>query len=198
MAKRKIEKILIAGDSFSCVWPNRGEGWSVLLSNEYNITNVSQAGVGEYKIFKQVKSANLTDFDLIIVSHTSPSRIHTNNHPIHKSGFHKDCDLIYNDLENRFSWFNKNLEVSKKWFEFHYDDEYQIDIYRLIREKINSLININYISITHTGISSSLSFEKNNIDFSNIWESNRGYVNHYSDHGNKLVYKKIKSEIEKI
>lgn len=198
MVKRKLKNILIAGDSFSSVWPDGNQGWPCFLANDYNIINMSQAGVGEYKIFKQVCSVDLNNFDLVIVSHTSPSRVHTINHPIHKTGFHKNCDLIYTDIEDRFDLFNENLKISKKWFYYHYDDEYQLDVYKMIREKIKNSINIDYISITHTDISRSLSLEDNNIDFSDLWKLNRGTINHYTDYGNNTVYKTIKREIEKL
>ena len=67
---------------------------------DYNVTNVSQAGVSEYKILKQVEDHLYSnDFDLVIVCHTSPYRVHTPEHPVHNSGLHKDCDLIYSDVE---------------------------------------------------------------------------------------------------
>jgi hypothetical protein len=194
----KISKLLIAGDSFSAIWPNGESGWPNLLTANFNVTNISQAGVGEYKIFKQLNSIDINNFDVVIVSHTSPSRIHTLNHPLHKTGFHKDCDLIYTDLENRFDWFNKNLQASKNWFEYHYDDEYQIDIYQMIRRNIKSIIKKNYISITHTEISKNLSVESNNIDFSNLWHNNKGFVNHYNSFGNQQVYHTLKDRILEI
>ncbi len=192
------KKILIVGDSFSSVWPNTINGWPSLISKDYNVTNLSQPGIGEYKILKQLKDAPREHFDLTIVSHTSPSRIHTPNHPIHKSGFHKNCDLIYTDLENRCSLFNDNLKISKKWFEYHYDDSYQIDIYNLIRAEIQRLIATPYLSITHTEISYNLTIEQNCIDFSDIWKNHRGTINHYTEHGNQLVYKELKEVIDSL
>lgn len=194
MAKNS-KKILIVGDSFSSIWPDTTTGWPSLVANDYIVTNLSQPGIGEYKILKQLKDAPVDNYDLTIVSHTSPSRIHTLNHPIHKGGFHKNCDLIYTDIEDRWSLFNENLTVSKKWFEYHYDDEYQIDIYNLVRAEIQRLINTKYLSITHTEISSNLTVEQNYIDFSNIWKDHRGNINHYTDHGNQLVYKELKEAI---
>ena len=42
-------KLLVAGDSFVAEWPG-DEGWVKLLANDYDVTNVAQAGVSEYKI----------------------------------------------------------------------------------------------------------------------------------------------------
>jgi hypothetical protein len=190
-----IKQILIAGDSFAAEWPNGDLGWVNLLKNNYTITNIAQAGVGEYKILKQIQSVNIKDYDLIIVSHTSPSRVHTISHPIHKKGFHKNCDLIITDLEDRLSLFNNSLDTAKKWFEYHYDDEYQIDIYNLIRKEINFIIDIPYLSLSHIPLVNQLSIEKNHIDFSDLWFNNRGKINHYTKEANYEIYNKVNSWI---
>jgi hypothetical protein len=181
-------KILIAGDSFAAKWPNTTVGWVDLLSKDHDVTNVAQAGVGEYKIYKQIENINQTLYDCIIVSHTSPSRIHTPNHPIHTSGFHKDCDLILTDISEKFSFFDNRLKTAQGWFKYHYDDTYQLDIYRLLRKEINSIITIPYISLSHIEILKKLSIEKNHFDFSKLWENERGSVNHYTEKGNKVIF----------
>jgi hypothetical protein len=188
-------KLLIAGDSFAAQWPDVTTGWVNLLEEYYTVTNIAQAGVSEYKILKQIESQDLTQYDIIIVSHTSPSRVHTTNHPLHKDGFHKDCDLIFNDIADRISIFNKNLAVSQGWFKYHYDEVYQIDMYNLIREKINALINIPYISLSHVDIVNQLSIEKTHIDFSDLWKIERGTMNHYTYNGNCAVFKSIKIKL---
>lgn len=189
-----MKKILICGDSFSADWGL--VGWPQLLSEDYNIVNLSQAGVGEYKILKQIQSVDLKNFELIIVSHTSPSRVHTARHPLYREGFHKNCDLIFTDLENKFSFFNRSLKIAQGWFKYHYDDQYQIDIYHLIREKINTLCAIPYISISHADIEYKNYNEKNFIDFFHLWKTHRGSVNHYDDHGNNEIYRILKDKIQ--
>lgn len=195
MAK-DIKKLLITGDSFAAVWPNATSGWVNLLAQDYSVTNLAQAGIGEYKIYQQVSGVNLNQYDCIIVSHTSPSRIHTKNHPLHKEGFHKNCDLIITDLLGHFNPFNKNLQSAKSFFKYHYDENYQIDIYNLLREKINNLINIPYISLSHIEIVNQLKIEKHHLDFSDLWKKERGNTNHYTDLGNKEVYNTIKNSLE--
>ena len=64
-------KILIAGDSFAALYPGERQGWPNLLSEKYNIKNVAQAGISEYKILNQIKSENLNQYDLVIVSYKS-------------------------------------------------------------------------------------------------------------------------------
>jgi hypothetical protein len=183
-----MKRILIAGDSFAADWP--GNGWPKMLSRHFDVTNLAQAGVGEYKILKQIQSIDCNLFDAVIVSHTSPSRVHTPAHPIHKFGFHKDCDLIYEDIQ-RPSWFNRSLQIAKGWFNYHYDDKYQIDIYQLIRKEINRTIKVPYISISHVDFGVDLVVENNHIDFKNLWKNHRGQINHYDEDGNIEVYKRI-------
>lgn len=193
MAKKL--KLLIAGDSFAAQWPDVTTGWVNYLEDYYHVTNIAQAGVGEYKILKQIQSQSITDFDIVVVSHTSPSRVHTVNHPLHKTGFHKDCDLIFNDIADRNSLFNNNLSASQGWFKYHYDENYQIDIYNLMREKINSLISIPYLSVSHIDIVNQLAIEKNHIDFSDLWNTERGTMNHYTYNGNKIVFDTIRNKL---
>ena len=76
---KKSKKILIIGDSFACVWPNEVTGWPTQLAQQYDVTNLAQAGVSEYKILKQLLNFEKEnpwwqhDFNCVIVSHTSPS-----------------------------------------------------------------------------------------------------------------------------
>jgi hypothetical protein len=183
-----MKKVLIVGDSFAANWP--GNGWPKMLAASFDVTNLAQAGVGEYKILKQLQSVDCNTFDTVVVSHTSPSRIHTPSHPLHKTGIHKDCDLIYEDLQ-RPSWFNKSLSAAKGWFNYHYDDQYQIDMYLLVRKEIKEIIKIPYVSISHADFGIGLSIEDNHIDFKDLWKEHRGSVNHYDHTGNSAVYKKL-------
>jgi hypothetical protein len=188
-------KILIAGDSFATVWPDSPLGWPTLLAKKYDVVNLAQAGIGEYKILKQIESQEINNFDLVIVSHTSPSRLHTNNHPVHKEGFHKNCDLILNDLVNRSAFRNPSLKAAQEYFKYHYDDEYQIDIYNLIRKQINELITIPYVSMSHVDIVNTLAIEANHLDFSNLWSKERGGMNHYTVEGNFKIFETLEDII---
>jgi hypothetical protein len=189
--------ILIAGDSFATKSSTSNLSWMELLAEQHQMTNLAQAGIGEYKIYKQLCSVDVNEFDLVIVSHTSPSRIHTNNHPIHKSGFHKNCDLILTDLIEHFQPFNTSLHTAKNFFKYHYDEEYQIDIYNLLRKQINDMILVPYISLSHVEIVNSLAIENHNINLSPLWEMERGNINHYTEIGNRFVFKRIQDELKK-
>ena len=195
--------ILIAGDSFGCEWPN-GKGWPLELAKQNAVNNVAQAGCGEYKILQQLKNVFAHDpnwhknYSCVIVCHTSPSRIHTPKHPVHKQGLHKNCDLIYTDLQPKFDWFNPRLRTAKKWFWHHYDDEYQKEVYRLIREEINRMITIPYLAVDNFSISKEFACEKNKLDLTEIWPDHRGETNHYTAEGNQIVYELIVDKLDKI
>lgn len=191
-------KILLAGDSFAAPWPGPGFGWPRMLADKYTVTNVAQAGVSEYKILKQIERADVESFDCVIISHTSPNRLHTPNHPVHKTELHKDCDLIYADVENKRSWFNPSLSAAKGWFEYHYDQEYQNDIYKLIRKRIQEKITVPYISLNNLEASLPFVIETNSIDFSALWQTERGAVNHYTLSGNKTVFCTVDLAIQRI
>jgi len=193
MAKNNL-KILLAGDSFSAKWPDSPSGWPELLKSEFKITNLSQAGVGEYKILKQIKSQNLNKFDLVIVNHTSPFRVHTLN-SIHNTPLHSNCDLIFTDIEANYDQKNESVVTAFNWFKHHYDEEYQVDIYRLMREEILRSIGIPYLAIDHTPTSSFYATELNHLNFTYHWLSNKGLVNHYTEDGNQHVAKTIKEKI---
>ena len=95
-------KVLICGDSFAADWTVKytGKGWPNLIAENYTVTNLAQAGCSEYKIYLQLASANLDQYDAIIVSHTSPNRLPVEVHPVHSNDpLHKNSDLIYTDLK---------------------------------------------------------------------------------------------------
>lgn len=193
MAKNNL-KILLAGDSFSAKWPDSPSGWPELLKKDYNITNVSQAGVGEYKILNQIKNQNLDKFDLVIVNHTSPFRVHTLN-PIHQSKLHANCDLIFSDVEANLDPKNESTVTAYNWFKHHYDEQYQKDIYDIVRREIRRLIKLPYLAIDHTPTSCNHAFEELHMDFTSHWTFHRGLVNHYTEEGNKIVAQRIKEKL---
>ena len=186
-------KILIIGDSFAADWTVKYpglQGWPNLLSTEYDVTNLAQAGVSEYKIYKQLCSINVIDYDFAIVAHTSPYRLVTRRHPIHTNdALHANCDLIYGDIEHHAlkakNKSNLSLHNAYWFFSYHYDEEYQETTYKLFREKIEYLLTIPFITITD--------FD----DWDKITTTYKGICNHLSDEGNLLMYKKIVSKIGK-
>lgn len=190
--------ILIIGDSFAAQYPNDSKGWPVLLSNIHNVTNLAQAGVSEYKIWKQLASIDPKDFDMIIVCHTSPYRVHTKQHPIHKTNLHKDCDLLINDIDGRSSFFNPSLRAAQGYFDHHFDPHYYEDVYQLIRSKIERIIihsKTPCLNIDNLEASLPFAREQWNLDLTKFWLLNRGTINHYTEQANNAVLEKILNEI---
>ena len=126
-------KILIAGDSFAADWKIKynGNGWVNMLSDDYDVTNIAQAGVSEYKIYQQLINHNTTMYDKIIISHTSAYRIPVFEHPIHsKDILHHNCDLIYSDLKEHKD--NSLVKSAIDFYENLFDLDYACFILRVI------------------------------------------------------------------
>lgn len=179
-------KILICGDSFAVDWtkqyPNH-RGWV----NEFDATNLAQAGVSEYKILKQLQSVDLHQFDRIIVAHTSPFRVHVGSNPIHKNSvLHKDCDLIYSDLEHA-DVTHPVVDAGLKYYKHIFDMDYYTDVYGLIQEEIIKLTS-NRKTI-HITFFKDVNADKN---FYNVFQKHRGVMNHLDDTGNIMVSDYIK------
>lgn len=197
MKNQKI-KILIAGDSFASDWTPKSipfKGWVNLLADSFDVTNVAESGVSEYKILKQLQKNNLDLFDYIIVSHTSPYRLHTKDHPIkYKSILHTNSDMLYADIEYHYSkWynvFNKSLRTAYNWFVYHYDKTFYEDMYNLIYEKIeNILAKYNSIEIDN------FNKDTNKLNYMFYCTPNNG-VNHFDQETNQRIYQEIKNTID--
>jgi hypothetical protein len=199
-------KILIAGDSFAADWSTKykdGIGWPNLLAKQFNVTNIAQAGVGEYKIYKQLCSVDLTEYDLVIVSHTSPYRLHTRLNTIHQGDeLHANSDLLFADIEYHLKtfvgFFDRALRSAYNFFVHHYDTNYQEDVYMLIRAEINRLIGKkNCLIIRNTLAEPKFVLEKNIVDIVKIQRLHPGLINHLSTEGNQLVYQQVLDKIKK-
>ena len=192
--------VLISGDSFAADWtikyPNK-KGWPNLLEDKFSIKNVAQAGCSEYKIYKQLEDEKLENYDCIIISHTSPLRIPTIKHPIHFNDIlHKNCDLLYSDIKENS---DKNPELNSicDFFEKYFDFESAIFNHRLICKEIDLLtksfntihiVNINWKDLYHF---------KNMLNFYDLFQTNRGNINHYNEFGNIKIYNTILNKIIK-
>jgi len=175
---------LIIGDSFSA----DNHGWPSLLG--LDVENRSQKGVGEYKIYKQFSPTD--KFDLVIVCHTSPWRIHTPRHPVHeKNPVRSNCDFLLSDVDYHGK-NNHDMQLVKKYWEKYYDFDYQEDIYKLIFSELYKLPNSIHITFHQIPVD----IIKNN--FSHIWKQHPGDINHLNSIGNKIVADNIKKLIEKM
>lgn len=175
--------LLIAGDSFSADWTVKypDKGWPNLL-NEYYITNLSQAGASEYKIYKQMLGS--TKHDKTIICHTSPYRIPVIKHPVHHSDpLHCNSDLIYADI---VSHDNELARTASKFYENLYDLEYAEFSHNLLvhhlLEQYPDAKHITFFKLEN----------KNVISFNDIFEKHRGDINHLNEMGNLLVLDRIR------
>ena len=193
-----VKKLLIAGDSFAAEWPGE-QGWVKTLKEYFDVTNVAQAGCSEYKILKQIQNADLDKFDVVIISHTNPLRVHTRNHPLHKKGLHENCDLIIHDIIDRNSFFNPKLKSAQGYFRDHFDEQYYYDVYNLLRKEIKNIIGSKpYLSMSHLEVCKYFIHEDNHLEFSEFWKAHKGKENHYNSIGNKKLFKIVLDNLQKL
>jgi len=191
-------KILIAGDSFAADWSIKypeAHGWPNMLANEHEVTNVAEAGCGEYKIFQQLRKQELKDFDVVIVSHTSPYRIHTNFHPIHNQDkLHHNSDFIYEDCRAH------GLTAIVEYFEKYYDLDYARYVHTQICRDLHMVVSTQSnesIHITHGDWEGLFNFHKM-LNFEELAKIEPGNTNHYSAGGNRLVFNMLKERLASI
>lgn len=186
-----MKKILIVGDSFSCIHKSNTDniGWPELLKNDFKITNLSQAGVSEYKIYKQIESVDLKKFDNVILCHTSFTRIPIETHPYYKDNdLHRNSDLIFSDVEDKKEK-NEKIKIAYDFFKEFFWEEYFTFTNKLIFEEIYKKTKNNF-HITF------FDFYNNRVlNFKKIFEKYKGDVNHLNKKGNVLVYETIKTKL---
>jgi hypothetical protein len=189
------KKLLIAGDSFAADWTKKYKGvlgWVNMLEIHFEVTNVAQAGVSEYKIYKQLENIDTTKFDHIIVSHTSAYRIPIETHPIHKNDLlHNNCDLIFSDVEE-----NLDNPIMKNVYDFYsnvFYSEWFVFVNNLTYKEIHNLIP-NAIHITFFDSF----YPENVLKFEEIFLNNKGKINHMNDTGNQIIFNLIFNAINKI
>lgn len=195
-------KILIVGDSFAADWtikyPGK-QGWPNLLAETYQVDNAAQVGISEYKIYKQLKSKVINNYDLILVAHASPWRIPTVHNIIHTNDLLlTNSDLIFSDVEYHSkkitNLFNKPIQSAFNFFKYHYDEEFFKLNYDLLREKINtSFLDKKFLILNFRDIK--YSPEKEVLNLHNIVLAHGGLINHVSKEGNEKIFIKIMERI---
>lgn len=181
MARNK--PILIFGDSFSADWgKDTRTSWVDIITEKYNVINIAQAGVGEYKIYLQLKSLNLNNFSYIIGNHTSHSRVHSRL-SIHNTEMHSNCDLMYSD--------SMHLKEARWYFENVYDDAYHKFTYELIRNKIDTMLE-RYDKFIFDPFYSKY---KNVYSFVGKWKFDAKNKNHFDTKTNIEIAELIKNKI---
>jgi len=179
--------LLIVGDSFAADMSCKNLiGWPNMLESHFDVVNLAQAGVGEYKILKQLESVVIGSFDAVIISHTSHARVHTKKHPtLYRDKYHANCDLIISDVYDK-KQHNESMRAAWGYFKYHYDDTYYRDIYNFIRLRIDQYLKDSIvISINN--------FEPNSSDISflDLYKTNKGLINHFDETGNDIIYHNV-------
>lgn len=206
-------KILLIGDSGVSDWSKKYPGvcgWPNMLAKTHEVTNLGQSGVSEYRILKQLMTVNnLDDYDVIIVSHTSPYRVTTRRHPVHAGDdLHSAADLLYADIEYHHStwrkWVSAALRSAYGFFKHHYDEEFQETIYTLIREKINNIIGdrVSAILITRA-VPARFNTEPTQLNLWPVYNNDRAQnlpveANHLSKEGNAAFYEQVTAFLDQI
>lgn len=197
-------KVLIFGDSFAADWSvkyNDYKGWPNLLAEKFEVVNIAQAGVSEFKIYCQLENVNLDEYDVVICSHTGPHRVPTKSHPIHSNdSLHYSADLIWSDIEYHSSklknFFNLSLRAAKNFFRYHYDNYYFETTYKLYREAINrKMKGKKYIVVNFFEDMKKFEVEKNVVEFSHVFAEFNGKINHLDKDGNQIVFKTLMGKI---
>ena len=196
-----MTKILICGDSFAADWTVKypGQGWPNLIAKQFDTTNLAQAGCGQHKIYNQLTSANLYDYDVIIVSHTSPNRLHVAEHPVHHSDIlHGNSDLIYSDIIGRDDF---KLKSVIDYFERYFDLGHAEFVHNLICKEIDQVVlrDVRHKVIHMTGFDWDRLYQFDDmISFAEVMRSNRGTLNHFNAAGNQTVFKTLNARIGQI
>ena len=186
-------KLLVCGDSFS--YNHQVDySWPTKLSQIHKVDNLSQCGCGEYKIQLQIASRDLTDYDAILIFHTSPNRIYY-NHPntMHSDGFHKDSDLLFADVEHH-RHKNSLAQTAYDYFLNIFDAEYYSYVHNLICANIDKdtkqYKTYHFTAFDYTKL---YQFDNSLIDLYNIWYTNPGDVNHLAPAGHDEFFLQINS-----
>lgn len=182
--------ILLTGDSFAADWSvkyNDYLGWPNLLAQHHNVTNVAQAGISEYKILKQIESQCLKNYDVIVVCHTHWSRVHTRcNSFLQDDVLHKDADLLITDAMSK-PW---RMRTARNFFLEHWDEQYQLDIYTLLVNQINKLLQ-------HNKVISIKNFADIDVQYDiDATDLEKGFINHLSKEANQRLLNRLTNTLD--
>jgi hypothetical protein len=188
--------MLIAGDSFAYPGMSANLGWPSLLAEKYNVTNISSPGIGEFKILQALKSQDLSQFDIVLVSHTSPYRVHCEKNPLYIDGhLYQHSDLLFADVEDK----SKTDPLAKalcNYFYHVFDTAYYEYVHNSFCRDIEQLTQQNTtIHITHFEWQNLYLF-KNLKNFYELWKDNRGNYSHYNKHASRIVLDWIVTTID--
>ena len=189
-------KIALFGDSFGVQKVDEQfNSWVTMLSQHFEIYNYSECGISQYKILKSIQRTNLSTYDKVLITHTSPGRVYVNVNPLHLvTRYHKNCDIIYSDIEKNSDDFSKACQM---YFKYIFDFDHAMDMHNLICKEIDFLLaNKSTIHITHFDYDNLYMF-KDLINFYPLWLKNKGEVNHYNQAGNSQIFQVLLDQLRK-
>mgnify|MGYP003313230107 FL=1 len=196
-------KLLIMGDSWAADWSSQYSeypGWSNILSSKYETLNLAQAGVSQYSICRQFEQIGDFNFDKCIISITSPYRVYTPKHPVHKPGsLHEHSDLIYTDIEHhhRTSDYNKRLNSAIGYFLHHFDTDQAEFMHELLVDWcLTKLDKSNTIVTSNIADNSRYVKQHTYCNGFDIWNTYPGKINHLSAEGNEVFARNIEVLID--
>ena len=190
-------KIFLFGDSFGAdfsVKTKETHGWVHQLAQFHDVHNVCTAGASQYRICNQLRQVNINDYDLAIMCATSPTRIFTPSHVLHKHDpLHHSCDLIVADLEDAILNRGINEPSVTSAYDFY---KYHVDIDALEFEyklKIDWCVQqckpIPFIVTSYTDLTA-YNFPKY-VQGNDLLASNPGNNNWLDTRGNIIMTKRI-------
>jgi hypothetical protein len=190
-----VKNLLIVGDSFSSEQISDQFGWPVLLKEDFKVTNLSGPGIGEFKILQKLQSVDLNKFDLIIISHTSPNRIHCQYNPLYPDGHvYRNSDVIFADAESKIITTSAANHLVY-YYKYIFDETYYQFIHRCCCREIDQLTqNQKVLHITHFDWDKLYVFP-GMINYYNFWLRNRGEYSHYTKEANIILYQQIKEKL---
>jgi hypothetical protein len=186
-------RLLLCGDSFSYNH-EIAHSWPTRLSRVHQIDNLSQCGCGEYKIKLQIASCDLSDYDAVLIFHTSPTRIHYNRpNTMHIDKFHAWSDLLFSDVEHH-RHKNTVAQIAYDYFVNIFDADYYCYVHDLICADIDQKTKQHRTyHFTAFDYSDLYQFDNKLITLYNTWNANRGDVNHLTKSGHDEFFNQITS-----
>ena len=184
-------EVLIVGDSFASPELSGAYGWPFLLALKYNVTNLAKPGVGEFKILKQLASVDPEEYDITIVNHTNPYRIHAEHNPLYpEDHLYYNSDIIFADVESK-----QHSELNF-YFKHVFDEEYYNFVFNsCIRAMEDHAWGATLLHITHFEWNDDL-YNLPMINFNKLWLNNRGDYNHYNKKANQEIANTLDKKIQ--
>lgn len=192
-----MSNIYIIGDSFGAPYDDNLDSTCWYTQLHIDTVNLCQAGAGQYKIYQQLKQIN--QCDLLVLLITSENRIHCSQNPFYtdKNHRHKNCDLLFGDIENKLP--DPRAEHLNYFFVEIFDQEYARQMHswtlekthQLAKEKCKNIIPITFFK----PYNDMYNFNKTLIDLSSIASEYPGEYNHLSQTGHNCVTKILKEKI---